>query len=91
MLLVEENHTGVSTSTYANNKMFSAEAYRPRGRGVRGGSAHNGGGRQEQNQTHGGGAESSGPSRRTTGKGGARPERKIHELLVLWPKGSQGK
>ena len=52
MLLVGENHTGTSTSTYANNKMLYTEVDRPRGRGGRGGSAHNDGGRYEKNHRH---------------------------------------
>ena len=33
MLLVEENHTGASMSTYPDNKMLYMEGDRPRGRG----------------------------------------------------------
>ena len=42
-LLVEENHTGASTSTHADNKLLYTEEDRTRGRGGRGGSARNGG------------------------------------------------
>ena len=52
MLLVEENHVGASTSTHADNKMLHMDAERPHSRGGRGGSVHNGGGRQEQNERH---------------------------------------
>ena len=44
MLLVEENHTGASTSTHTDIKTLYTEEDRPRGRGGRGGLAHNGGG-----------------------------------------------
>ena len=54
MLLVEENHAGVSMSTHANNKMFYMEEDRLHGHGGRGGSTRNEGGRHEQNQRHGG-------------------------------------
>ena len=43
MLLVEENHTSVSTSTHSDNKMLYTEANRPRAHGVRGGSVRDGG------------------------------------------------
>ena len=33
MLLVEENHAGVLTSTHTDNKMMYMEGDRPRGRG----------------------------------------------------------
>ena len=45
MLLVEENHTGVSMSTNTNNKMLYMEDDRPHGHGGRHGSALNGAGR----------------------------------------------
>ena len=41
-LLVEENHVGASMITDADNKMLDTQEDRPRGRGGRGGSAHNG-------------------------------------------------
>mgnify|MGYP000279394766 CR=1 FL=1 len=44
MLLVEENHTGASTSTHADNKMLYTEGDRPHGRGGRSESVRNGGG-----------------------------------------------
>ena len=44
MLLVEENHAGVWTSTHADNKMLYTEGDRTRGRGGRGESVRNGGG-----------------------------------------------
>ena len=52
MLLIEENHTGVLTSTHADNKMLYTETDWPRGRGhgERGRSAHANGNRHEQNQ-----------------------------------------
>ena len=63
MLLLEDNHTGASTSTHADNKLLYTEEDRTRGRGGRDGSARNGGGRQEQNQRHNRHADSSsGPS-----------------------------
>ena len=52
MLLVEENHTGASTSRHADNKMLYMEADRSRGRDGRGGSAHNGGRLQEKERRH---------------------------------------
>ena len=47
VLLVEDNHTGASTSTHADNKMLYTEGDRPRGRGGRGESVRNGGGRRD--------------------------------------------
>jgi hypothetical protein len=52
MLLVEENHVGVSTSTHTDSKMLYMEGERPRGRGGRGRgeSVRNGGDRQRRHQ-----------------------------------------
>ena len=44
MLLVEENHAGVSTSTHVDNNMLYTKEDRSRGRGGGGGSTRNGGG-----------------------------------------------
>ena len=46
MLLIEENHVGVSTSMHADNKMLYTDESRPCSHGGRGGSARNGGGWQ---------------------------------------------
>ena len=46
MLLVEENHAGASTSTHNDSRMLYMEGDRPRGRGGRGESVRNGGGRR---------------------------------------------
>ena len=48
MLLVEENHAGVSTSTHTDSRMLYTEGERPCGRGGRGESVRNGGGRGDQ-------------------------------------------
>mgnify|MGYP000143747219 CR=1 FL=1 len=73
MLLVEENHAGASTSTYAENKMLYKEEDRSHGRGRRGESARYGGRQQEQNRRHGGDADySSRPSRSGGSQDGAR-------------------
>ena len=47
MLLVEKNHAGASRTTQSNSRMLYMEANWPRGHGGRGGSACNGGSRQE--------------------------------------------
>ena len=52
MLLIEENHAGVSTSTHTDNKMLYMEGDRPRARGGRGESVRNGGGRRDQGRRH---------------------------------------
>ena len=63
MLLVEENHAGVSKSTHTNIKMLYVEEDRPRGGGGRGWSACNRGVRKEQDRRHNRNANiSSGPS-----------------------------
>ena len=91
MLLVEENHTGVSTSMHANIKMLYTDANRPHSRGGRGGSTRNGGDRYEQNHRHRGGADNSGPSTSRGSQGGVGSQQKqSHRLLVLWSKGPQG-
>ena len=62
MLVVEENHVGVSTSTHADNKMLYTERDMPCGRGGRGESVRNGGGRWDQGRRHGSDADNnSGP------------------------------
>jgi hypothetical protein len=43
MLLVEDNHAGVPTSTHTDSKMFYKEGERPRGRAGQGKSVRNGG------------------------------------------------
>ena len=50
MLLVEENHKGASTSMHTDRKMMYMKEDKPHDHGGRGGSARNGGGRQEQKQ-----------------------------------------
>ena len=52
MLLVEENHAGASTSMHVDSKMLYTEKDRPRGRGERGKSARNRGGRREQGRCY---------------------------------------
>ena len=72
MLFVEENHTGVSTSTHTDNKMLYMEKDRPRGRGGQGELVHNRGGRREQGNRHCGDADNnSGPSGSRGSRGGA--------------------
>jgi hypothetical protein len=69
MLLVEENHVGVSTSTHTDNKMLYMEGERPRGRGGRGRgeSVRNGGDRQRRHERD---ADSNpGPSRSRGSRG----------------------
>ena len=44
MLLIEENHSGASTSTHTDSKMLYTEGDRPHGCGGRGESVRNGGG-----------------------------------------------
>ena len=48
MLMVEDNHTSGSRTSQSDNRMLYMEADRPHGRAERGGSARNGGGRQEE-------------------------------------------
>ena len=63
MLMVEENHASGSRTTESENQMLYMEAERPHGCGGRGGSAHNSGGRQEQERMHRGSADNNfGPS-----------------------------
>ena len=63
MLLVEENPRGASTSTHTDNRMLYTEGDRPCGRGGRGESVRNGGGRRDQGRRHRSDADSnSGPS-----------------------------
>ena len=80
MLMVEENHAGVSRSTQSNYRMLYMEADRPPGHGERGGSARNGGGRQEHNPRHNRHADSS--SKPSTSRGSEGHDR----MLVLWLK-----
>ena len=69
MPLIEENHAGASTSTHADNKMLYTEGDRPRGRGGRGESVRNGGGRRDQGRRHQSDADSnSGVEAMRTGK-----------------------
>ena len=93
MLIVKENHASGSRITQSDNWMLYTEAERPRGRGGRGGSARNSGGRQEQERRHRGSADNSfGPS---TSMGESRRRQKSankgrHRMLVLWQEGPQG-
>ena len=85
MLLVEENHTGVSKSTHANNKMLYMEEDRPSG-----GSAHDGADRQEKNRRHGGDVDNnSRPSHSRGSQGGARNQQG-KPMVECWYCGKKG-
>ena len=90
MLLVEENHAGVSKSTHTNIKMLYVEEDRPRGGGGRGWSACNRGVRKEQDRRHNRNADgSSEPSGFRESRGGTR-NRQGKPLTECWYYGKQG-
>ena len=90
MLLVEENHAGALTSTHADNKMLHVEEDRPRGRGGRGKSARNEGGRSEQERRHSCDADNSfGPSGRRGSQGGT-DNREGKPIAKCWYCGKKG-
>ena len=70
MLMVDENHRGVSRSAHSAIQMLYTKGDRPRGHAERSGSTCNGGGRHEQKKRHRGSAGNSGPSTSRGNHGG---------------------